>query len=101
MKAPILERIIFLEQGGLPLRLVELPVPDPKSGEVLVKVSACGVCYTELDEIEGRTAPPKLPVVLGHEVIGRIEKMSSSVTKHKEGGPRRHRLDPFLHGRRQ
>ena len=40
----------------------------------LVKVAACGVCHTELDEIEGRTPPPKLPVVLGHQVVGRVER---------------------------
>ncbi|MDX1632038.1 MAG: alcohol dehydrogenase catalytic domain-containing protein, partial [Thermoanaerobaculia bacterium] len=46
-----------------PLRLVERPGPEPESGEILVRVRACGVCHTELDEIEGRTPPPELPVV--------------------------------------
>ncbi|NJD31701.1 MAG: zinc-dependent alcohol dehydrogenase family protein [Gammaproteobacteria bacterium] len=50
----------------------DLPVPEPKRGEVLVRVSACGVCHTELDEIEGRTAPPRLPVIPGHQVVGRV-----------------------------
>ena len=85
MKALILERIISLEPETLPLKLVELPVPEPKSDEVLIEVSVCGVCHTELDEIEGRTPPPKLPVVLGHEVVGRVEKLGQGVTKHKEG----------------
>ena len=85
MKALVLEKIMSLESGHPPLRLVELPVPEPKSGEVLVKVSACGVCHTELDEIEGRTAPQKLPIVLGHEIVGRIEKLGPGVTKRREG----------------
>ena len=85
MKAMVLERIISLERDEPPLRLVELPMPEPKQGEVLVKISACGVCHTELDEIEGRTAPPKLPVILGHEIVGRIEKLGPGVTKLKAG----------------
>ena len=85
MKAMVLERIISLERDEPPLRLVELPMPEPKQGEVLVKISACGVCHTELDEIEGRTAPPKLPVILGHEIVGRIEKLGQGVTMLKAG----------------
>jgi len=66
------------------LQLVELPVPEPKDREVLVKISACGVCHTELDEIEGRLQP-KLPVVLGHEVVGRVERPGPGATKFKPG----------------
>ena len=51
----------------------------------MVRVAACGVCRTELDEIEGRTAPDRLPVVLGHEVVGRVERLGQSVTKLKKG----------------
>jgi propanol-preferring alcohol dehydrogenase len=54
------------------LQLVNLPEPTPGPGEVLLRVAACGVCHTELDEIEGRTPPPSLPVVLGHQVVGRV-----------------------------
>jgi len=50
-----------------------------------VKVSACGVCHTELDEIEGRTAPPQLPIIPGHEVIGRVEKCGAQSQKFKPG----------------
>lgn len=85
MKAMILNRIVSLEQDEAPLDLVEIPIPEPKTGEVRIKVSACGVCHTELDEIEGRTAPPTLPVVLGHEVVGLVDKLGESVTKLKEG----------------
>jgi propanol-preferring alcohol dehydrogenase len=54
--------------------LQQIPDPTPGEGEVLIKVSACGVCHTELDEIEGRTPPPELPVILGHQVVGTIEE---------------------------
>jgi propanol-preferring alcohol dehydrogenase len=67
------------------LELVDLPTPVPKSGEVLIKVAACGVCHTELDEIEGRTVPPQLPIVLGHEVVGRVERLGTGVTTMEIG----------------
>ena len=60
-------------EGG-PLREEDLPVPAPGPGEILVKVSACGVCHTELDEIEGRLRP-RLPIILGHEIVGRVERL--------------------------
>jgi len=73
MKAMILSKLCDLTKDQTPLTLTELPDPVPAAGEILVRVSACGVCHTELDEIEGRTSPPHLPVVLGHQVIGRVE----------------------------
>jgi alcohol dehydrogenase, propanol-preferring len=72
MKAMILKKIVRLEDCRKPLELVDLPIPEPGRGEILIRVSACGVCHTELDEIEGRTPPPILPVVLGHQVVGRV-----------------------------
>jgi propanol-preferring alcohol dehydrogenase len=72
MKAMILEKIVNLSEARAPLRPVELPVPQPGHGETLIRVSACGVCHTELDEIEGRTPPPRLPVTPGHQVVGRV-----------------------------
>ena len=85
MRAMILPRIVSLDEVHEPLELIDLPRPVPRAGEVLIKVSACGVCHTELDEIEGRTAPPQLPVILGHEVIGRVESLGPGVTKRKLG----------------
>ena len=73
MKAMVLTELCRLEEREDPLLLVDLPDPVPGEGEILVKVSACGVCHTELDEIEGRTPPPSLPVVLGHQAVGRVE----------------------------
>jgi propanol-preferring alcohol dehydrogenase len=72
MKAMVLEKIAGLDEAPAALRMMELPDPVPKEGEILIRVSACGVCHTELDEIEGRTPPPRLPVVLGHQVVGRV-----------------------------
>jgi propanol-preferring alcohol dehydrogenase len=57
-----------------PLQRVDVPIPEPREGEVLVKVKACGICHTEVDEIEGRTPPPRYPIIPGHQVIGTIEK---------------------------
>ena len=68
-----------------PLEMAELPDPVPNAKEILVKVSACGVCHTELDEIEGRLVPPKFPIILGHEIVGRVEALGSGVTKFKVG----------------
>ena len=73
MQAMILRKIAPLDACATPLELVELPVPVPKDGEILIRVSACGICHTELDEIEGRTAPARLPMVPGHQVVGRVE----------------------------
>lgn len=85
MRAMVLSGIESLEQVSVPLKLVDLPIPEPGPGEVLIRVAACGVCHTELDEIEGRTPPPRLPIVLGHEVVGRVAKLGNGVTQHAVG----------------
>jgi propanol-preferring alcohol dehydrogenase len=72
MKGMVLHSLCNLEEIESPMKLEELAAPVPGEDEILVKVSACGVCHTELDEIEGRTPPPKLPVVLGHQVVGTV-----------------------------
>ena len=64
MRALVLRGICNLSENRTPLELVELPDPVPRDNEILVRVTACGVCHTELDEIEGRTPPPQFPVVL-------------------------------------
>ena len=66
MKAMVLEKLGDVRTHQTPLSLQQIPEPTPSEGEILIKVSACGVCHTELDEIEGRTPPPELPVILGH-----------------------------------
>lgn len=75
MRAMILPALCRLDENPNPLQLADLPDPEPGPGEILVRVAACGVCHTELDEIEGRTPPPRLPVVLGHQVVGRVEAL--------------------------
>lgn len=77
MKAMVLNRLCSLKENQTPLELTELSDPVPAGEEILVKVSVCGVCHTELDEIEGRTPPPHLPIVLGHQVVGRIKATGS------------------------
>ncbi len=74
MKAMLLREITSLKQNPTPLALEDIPNPDLNEGEVLLRVTRCGVCHTELDEIEGRTPPPHLPVVLGHQVVGIVVK---------------------------
>jgi len=78
MKAMVLKEISPVEKE--PLEIMDLPDPFPESKEILVKISACGVCHTELDEIEGRL-PSKLPIVLGHQIVGRVKKLGSGATK--------------------
>ena len=85
MKAMVLKGIIDLAQKDRPLELADLPIPAPRDQEILVKVSVCGVCHTELDEIEGRTPPEKFPIVLGHQIIGRVEQTGKEVTKFRIG----------------
>jgi propanol-preferring alcohol dehydrogenase len=85
MKAMVLEQIVSLDAVAQPLRMVDLPIPRPAANELLVRVSVCGVCHTELDEIEGRLVPPRLPIVLGHEVVGHVEDHGPEVTAFSVG----------------
>ncbi|MBC8553688.1 MAG: zinc-dependent alcohol dehydrogenase family protein [Candidatus Brocadiales bacterium] len=75
MKAMILKKLGSISDNKTPLELAVLPDPVPGETEILVRVSACGVCHTELDEIEGRTPPQKLPVIPGHQVVGIVEQI--------------------------
>lgn len=81
----VIRRIVSLGEDTAPLEAVELPDPEPAAGEIRIRVSACGVCHTELDEIEGRTAPPRLPVVPGHEVIGRVDRCGAGARRFTPG----------------
>ena len=82
MKAMVLREVSPIEKE--PLTMTELPDPVPRPREIRIKISCCGVCHTELDEIEGRIKA-KLPVVLGHEIIGRVEGLGSEVTQFNLG----------------
>jgi propanol-preferring alcohol dehydrogenase len=81
MKAMLLREMISLTQTSNPLSFEETPEPQTSDGEVLLRVTHCGVCHTELDEIEGRTPPPHLPVVLGHQVVGVVEDGSDDFSR--------------------
>jgi propanol-preferring alcohol dehydrogenase len=72
MRAMLLSRLARLDENPRPLVPAERRNPVAGDGELLVKVSVCGVCHTELDEIEGRTPPPSLPVVPGHQIVGYV-----------------------------
>lgn len=85
MKAMVLNQLSSLAENKNPLSFQEMPEPVPARSEILIKVSTCGVCHTELDEIEGRTPPPHLPIILGHQIVGRVMKSGDEATKFKTG----------------
>ncbi len=85
MRALILPAITQLADNPEPLQRVDLPVPEPGEGEILLRVAACGVCHTELDEIEGRTPPPQLPIVLGHQVVGHVTARGTGANAFETG----------------
>ncbi len=72
MNAMLLPAVARLDDDSSPLVAAEVPDPVPGPEDLLLRVSACGVCHTELDEIEGRTPPSRLPRILGHQVVGRV-----------------------------
>ncbi len=90
MKAMILESLGEVKPPHVPLQLTQYPEPTPAPGEVLLRVTRCGVCHTELDEIEGRTPPPRLPVILGHQVVGAIMESGSLMPNTQEQAPALH-----------
>jgi propanol-preferring alcohol dehydrogenase len=73
----VLEQTSNVAENDTPLQLRELPEPVAGEGEILIRVAACGVCHTELDEIEGRLPPPRLPIIPGHQVVGRVAAIGS------------------------
>jgi propanol-preferring alcohol dehydrogenase len=75
MRAMVLKELGRLEENPAPLRLADLPEPKLREGRVRLRVAVCGVCHTDLDEIEGRTPPPHLPMVLGHQVVGIVDEL--------------------------
>ena len=85
MKAMILKETTDLRENKSPLELVDIAAPVPNKGEVLIRISVCGVCHTELDEIEGRTPPPSFPRILGHQVVGTVEELGDKAGRFKIG----------------
>jgi propanol-preferring alcohol dehydrogenase len=78
-------RAMVLEKPGVPLQLLEKPDPIPGPGEVQVKISACGVCRTDLHVVDGDLTEPKLPIVPGHEIVGTISALGEGVDHFKLG----------------
>jgi propanol-preferring alcohol dehydrogenase len=85
MRAMRLHATASLDENPAPLRLEEVPDPVPAARQILVRVNACGVCHTELDEIEGRTPPPVLPVIPGHQVVGRVAARGAGARRFEAG----------------
>jgi propanol-preferring alcohol dehydrogenase len=83
MKACVLHSIASIETN--PLELAEIPKPQPDSDEVLIRVSACGVCRTDLHVIEGELTRQVLPIIPGHQIIGRVEQAGAQVNHLKIG----------------
>jgi len=81
MKAMVLNRV------GEPLRLLDLPIPRPGAGQILIKVEACGVCRTDLHVYDGDLPNPKLPLILGHEIVGTVAEIGDGVQGIRMGEP--------------
>ena len=85
MKAMVLEKLGEITSISNPLKYTNLVVTKPSERELLIKVIACGICQTEIDEIEGRTPPSFLPIIPGHQIVGFVEEKGEGVTKFKIG----------------
>jgi propanol-preferring alcohol dehydrogenase len=83
MKACVLQKPAKIETN--PLAFVDVPVPEPGDGEVLVRVRYCGVCRTDLHVVEGDLPPRKSPVIPGHQVVGAVEKVGAGAQAHRVG----------------
>ncbi|HTX90102.1 MAG TPA: zinc-dependent alcohol dehydrogenase family protein [Anaerolineales bacterium] len=79
-----MQAVVF-DAPGSPLRLASLPIPQPGIGQVLLKVSACGVCHTDLHILDGELSQPKLPLVLGHQIVGRIVAGGPEAVRFRPG----------------
>ncbi len=85
MKAFVISKIANIKEAIQPLDWVDLPTPHPTGPEILIHVNTCGVCHTELDEIEGRTPPSHFPVVPGHQVVGTVVELGETAHRFKIG----------------
>ena len=79
MAIPSAMKAMLLDRAGAPLQPAELDVPQPAPGQLLIKVASCGVCRTDLHIFDGELAHPKLPLVLGHEIVGHIAALGAKV----------------------
>lgn len=74
-----MRRAMIFEKVGSPLKFVEIPIPKPMAGEVLIQVHACGICRTDLHIIDGELPHPKLPLILGHQIVGTVVELGDGV----------------------
>ena len=85
MKAMLLVECVNLCENNAPLLLSDVSDPEPNASEILIRIHACGVCHTELDEIEGRAAPPRLPVIPGHQAVGTVIEKGENAKRFRKG----------------
>ncbi len=85
MDIPEKMRAMVLETPRAPLRLMEMPIPRPGAGQVLIRVRACGVCRTDLHVVDGELEHPKLPLILGHEIVGTVIALGALVDRYRIG----------------
>ena len=78
-------RAMVLDRPGTALVLRERPIPQPEPGEILIEIEACGVCRTDLHVVDGELPHPKLPIVPGHEIVGRVAVVGAGVTGFARG----------------
>ncbi|MEJ2266958.1 MAG: alcohol dehydrogenase catalytic domain-containing protein, partial [Anaerolineales bacterium] len=76
---------MVLEKQGKPLQYESVPVPEPDSEQVLIRVHTCGVCHTDLHILDSELTEPKLPLILGHEIVGTVAKTGANVKKFEIG----------------
>jgi propanol-preferring alcohol dehydrogenase len=85
MHLPEVMQAMLLEESGNPLELRDLPLPAPGPDQVLLRVHACGVCRTDLHIVDGELKPPKLPLILGHQIVGTVVEMGRNVHRFRAG----------------
>lgn len=85
MELPDIMHAMVLEKAKFPLVYKGIQIPQPSDEEVLIKVIACGVCRTDLHIVDGELKHPKLPLIPGHEIVGRVVKTGKAVTTLKQG----------------
>jgi propanol-preferring alcohol dehydrogenase len=78
-------RALVLEAIKAPLKLLEFPKPHPQKKELLIKISCCGICRTDLHIIEGDLQKPKLPLIPGHQIVGKVEELGENTSRFKIG----------------
>src|SRR5665811_918746 len=78
-------RAMILESLGQALRLCDMQMPSPSAGELLVRVAACAVCRTDLHVVDGELPDPKLPLIIGHEIVGQVDRVGEGVTRLSVG----------------